>query len=129
MIDNSFWSRVKKLLKAGKITQAQLARQIGISVSTLEGWIFYDRIPILYNALKIAGVLGVTVEFLAYGRDRTIAGKRSKEPASRHTRQAALRISDLARQIQNVADGINNKKPVKNVPFKREENKNEKLPV
>jgi transcriptional regulator with XRE-family HTH domain len=107
MDNDSFWGRVKKLLKAHKLTQAQFAQYIDIPLKSLEGMIYYDRIPIVYLAIDIATALGVTVEYLAYGKDSLITDKRLKELAAR---QSALRISGLAQQIQNEADEIKSKK-------------------
>ena len=54
-------------------------------------------------ALSMATALGVSVEYLATGKDREVKDKRLKELADR---QAAVRISKLSMQIQKEAEKI-----------------------
>ena len=76
---NSFWSRVKRQLKAHKITQVQFAKYVGMSPGTLRGWIHYNRIPDAATACDIADALGVTVEYLVKGVDGAAMVVRMKQ--------------------------------------------------
>jgi transcriptional regulator with XRE-family HTH domain len=67
MANNVFWKNVKTLLKEKKLTQAALAKKCGVSLRTLENWIYRDIIPGLEDALYIAKALGVTAETLFFG--------------------------------------------------------------
>ena len=96
MSNNTFWGRVKPLIKAHKMTQKQFAEHIGISVNTFSGWIRYERIPDTGTAYDIAVVLGVTLNYLLGGREAEIADWRYKELAAR---EAAANIIKLADQI------------------------------
>ena len=97
MENNTFWGRVKPLLKAHKMTQKQFAEYMGISVNTLSGWIRHDRVPDTSTAYEMAVVLGVTLNYLLGGREAEIANWRFKELAAR---EAAARILELAGKIQ-----------------------------
>ena len=100
MDDYNFWARVKPLLKAHKMTQKQLAEYMGIPLSTLCGWIKYNRVPDTGTAYEMAIVLGVTLNYLLGGREAEIADWRLKELAAR---EAAAHIMELAARIQNEA--------------------------
>ena len=97
MKTKAFWNRVKKLIKSHNLSQRQFAEKIGIPLGSLEGMIYHNREPVLSLAVNIAGALGVTIEFLANGRDREIVNKRLYELAVRET---TARISKLSLQIQ-----------------------------
>ena len=98
MTAKEFWGRVKKLIKAHNLTQEQFAKHIDCPIGTLKGSMHFDRYPILPFAIDIATALGVSVEYLATGKDREIKDKRLKELSNR---QAAVKISELASQIYN----------------------------
>lgn len=67
-----FWQNVKTLLKANNLTQKKLADICNISFGTLQGWIAKSVIPDVFSSVKIARVLGVTVEFLVTGTEPEI---------------------------------------------------------
>jgi len=99
-----FWDRVKKLVKAHKITYAEFAKYIGISHNTFKGWISNNRIPDAYTTFDISTALGVTVEYLVTGTDGRASKNREKEAFERKTAAAeilkmALRIGKNARLI------------------------------
>ena len=94
---DTFWKRVKPLIKAHRMTQKQFAEYIGISPNTFKSWIKYERIPDTGTAYDMAIVLGVTLNYLLGGREAEIAGWRYKELAAR---EAAAKILDLSVQVQ-----------------------------
>ena len=100
MDNDTFWGRVKPLLKAHKMTQKQFAEYMGISLNTLSGWIRYDRVPDTSTAYEMAVVLGVTLNYLLGEREAKIADWRLKELAAR---EAAASILELAARIQEEA--------------------------
>ena len=97
MSNDTFWGRVKPLIKAHKMTQKQFAEHIGVSVNTFSGWIRYKRIPDTATAYDMAVVLGVTLNYLLGGREAEIADWRLKELTAR---DAAAHILELAAEIQ-----------------------------
>ena len=97
MSENTFWGRVKPLIKAHKMTQRQFAEHMGISSHTFNGWVRYERIPDTGTAYEMAVVLGVTLNYLLGGKEAEIADWRLKELSAR---EAAARILKLAGQIQ-----------------------------
>ena len=101
-----FWNRVKKLLKDHKMTQKIFAEYINIPLSTFQGMIHYERLPVLDLALSIAKTLGVTVEYLAEGNDHEILSKRQKILADK---QSISVISKLSFQIIKETEKILNK--------------------
>ena len=100
---DTFWGRVKPLIKAHKMTQKQFAEYRGISLNTLYGWIRYERIPDTSTAYEMAVVLGVTLNYLLGGREAEIAEWRLKELTAR---DAAARILELAGSIQEEANKL-----------------------
>ena len=91
-----FWERVKRLLKAHKMSQKQFAEHMGISINTLQGWIYHKRIPHIITVYEIAVTLGVTMNYLMGGLETDITKAREKELASR---TAAGRIMELSMRI------------------------------
>ena len=70
IINCPFWERTKKLIKIFKLTQEKLAVKIDVPYGTLKNWICYGLIPDAVTACDIAGVFGVTVEYLVFGKQR-----------------------------------------------------------
>ena len=93
----SFWNRVKYLIKTHKTSQEKIAVLIGIPFGTLRNWIYYNRIPDVITACDLAVVLGVSVEYLVYGKERNLAEERANRLLERKT--AAAEINRLARII------------------------------
>jgi len=75
----AFWKRVKTLLKEKNIVQAEAAKACGRSLFTFRGWMSKAINPPLYDALKIARFLGVSLEFLITGRATDKAAKVNME--------------------------------------------------
>jgi SOS-response transcriptional repressor LexA len=63
----SYWDRVKSLLKKRKMSQETLAERINVSKFTLYSWIRNNTYPSVDAAVKMALTLGVSVEFLVSG--------------------------------------------------------------
>lgn len=56
--------RLKRIRRARKLSQPQLARAAGIPVSTLRSWEQDQRDPLLPAAIKLARALKVTLDVL-----------------------------------------------------------------
>jgi SOS-response transcriptional repressor LexA len=65
----SYWDRVKNLLKRCKMSQETLAERINVSKFTLYSWIRNNTYPSVDAAVKMALALGVSVEFLVSGEE------------------------------------------------------------
>ena len=63
-----FWTNVRNELEYKGITQKELAASINESYNTLQSWINKDRLPNVEQAVKIAGILNTTVEYLTVGK-------------------------------------------------------------
>ena len=98
MDNNSFWDRVKPLVRAHKMTQKQFAEYLGIPYNTLLGWIRYQRIPDTGTAYDIAVALGVTLNYLLGGKEAEVASWRLKELT---IRDAAAKILKLTAQVES----------------------------
>ena len=97
-MDNiSFWKRVKYLIKTHKTSQAKVADLIGIPPGTLKNWIYHKRIPDVQTACDLARVLGTSVDFLVYGKERDLMEEHNSRLLERKV--AAARIKSLARVI------------------------------
>ena len=93
-----FWNRVKTLIKAHRLSQVQFAKHIGISPSTFHGWIYHKRIPDLETALYISAALGVSVEYLAFGKDGKTEEIRTQQVEERKI--ATEKIKKLTDKMQ-----------------------------
>jgi transcriptional regulator with XRE-family HTH domain len=56
-------------MRAHKISREKFAAYIGVSFGTLKNWLGYNRLPDIYTACDIADALGVSVDYLARGKD------------------------------------------------------------
>ena len=66
---DSFWGRVIILMRAHKISQVKFAAYIGVSFGTFKDWLRFNRLPDIYTACDIADALGVSVDYLARGKE------------------------------------------------------------
>ena len=96
---DDFWIRVKRLIKAHKMSQKAFAQYIGISIKTFTGWIYRNCIPDASRACVIAQSLGVTVEYLVMGIDDYNAEDRMQRTDER--KSATEEIEKLALKICN----------------------------
>lgn len=95
--ETAFWGRVNYLIKTHKTTQKEIAGIIGVPFGTFRSWIHHNRIPDVYTACDLAVVLGTTVDYLVYGKDRNATEARMKRLLERKT--AAAQITKLAKII------------------------------
>lgn len=99
-----FWERVKKLLRAHRISQKDFAVFIGTKYSTLRFWFCYGYYPDVKTAFDISVALGVSTEYLMTGIDGKQIKKREKEVFARKT--AAADIKKMVKKIETKADMI-----------------------
>ena len=62
-----FWENVKKEIKSQNTTHEWVAKKSGISFNTFQGWISKGIYPRVNEAIRIAGSLNTSVEYLANG--------------------------------------------------------------
>ena len=65
----NFWKRIKNLVKSRGLTQEQLAKECKIYLNTLKGWMSKNYWPPVHYAARIGRYLGVSVEYLVYGKE------------------------------------------------------------
>lgn len=65
----AFWRRVEELMRKKGIRQVELAKLTGISVGTLSGARTQKTLPVSHNGMRIAEVLGTSLEYLLYGTE------------------------------------------------------------
>ena len=65
---DTFWKRVKLLIKKQKTTQIMVARVCGFPLNTFRGWMSKGIMPPLDDAYRLAEHLGVSLEYLINGR-------------------------------------------------------------
>ncbi len=63
----SFSDRLFTLLSKNGITQTELCRKTGLSPTTISSWKSRGSIPRADDALLMADMLGVPIEYLVYG--------------------------------------------------------------
>ena len=94
----TFWERVKKLVRAHKISQEKFAAYLGINFSTFKSWLHFDRIPDVFTACDIADALGVPVEYLV--RETKAAAIEHRRKLTFARKIAAADIKKMARRIE-----------------------------
>ena len=82
----SFWKRVDCELDNLGITRKYLAEKVNINTSLIAKGLQIGSIPSAETAVKIAKVLGVSVEYLVNGTENT------KSPSQKETEQNQLRL-------------------------------------
>ena len=65
-----FWKRVKGILKEKGITQGTAAKSCNVPVNTLRFWMTKEYYPPLNFAAGLARFLGVSIEYLVYGKEK-----------------------------------------------------------
>ena len=100
----AFWKRVKNLIKAHNVSQEKFAAHLGMPLSTLKGWIFHNRIPDVESAFVMAAALGVTVDYLVYGKENDTVEEEKKRRST--VKEAAVRLQALQDQMREDMDII-----------------------
>lgn len=95
----SFWDRVKILIKAHNVDQKTFAAHIGVPLNTFKGWIHYNRIPDVKTAYEIAAALGVSLNYLAYGKEHDTTEEEKQRRSA--VKEAAIRVQALHGQMRD----------------------------
>ena len=95
----NFWERVDDLLDRNDINKKTLAYEAGFDASNITKGIKNNNVPSVETAVKIAQVLGVSVEYLVNGTETT------KSPSQKETEQNQLR---LYRKYHNIIEKMEN---------------------
>ena len=95
----NFWERVDDLLDRNDINKKTLAYEAGFDASNITKGIKNNNVPSVETAVKIAQVLGVSVEYLVNGTEST------KSPSQKETEQNQLR---LYRKYHNLIEKMEN---------------------
>ena len=95
----NFWERVDDLLDRNDINKKTLAYEAGFDASNITKGIKNNNVPSAETAVKIAQVLGVSVEYLVNGTET------SKSPSQKETEQNQLR---LYRKYHNIIEKMEN---------------------
>ena len=66
-----FWEQVKNICRKTNITQNELAQICGVPLSTFKGWIQKNYFPTVIDGYIIAERLGVSVEYLVTGKEKS----------------------------------------------------------
>ncbi len=74
----NFWQRVDSLLSYKNMTRKALASDAGFDVSNIGKGISNNNIPAADTAVKIAKILGTTVEYLVTGQDNSVSDESFK---------------------------------------------------
>ena len=82
----NFWERVDDLLDRNDINKKTLAYEAGFDASNITKGIKNNNVPSVETAVKIAKVLGVSVEYLVNGTETT------KSPSQKEIEQNQLRL-------------------------------------
>ncbi len=70
-----FMDRVEKILKDKRLTQKELAEDLGLRRPTLSDWKKNGAVPAADICLRIAEYLGVSVEWLVTGKEAVLTSE------------------------------------------------------
>ena len=87
---------LKELRELAQITQAQLARKVGVAEKAVRSWENDGAIPSFDKAVKLARVLNVSLERLAQEFDLEI-----EEPAAEQSADDALNTTSALDDLLN----------------------------
>lgn len=59
--DNMVKLRLREILAANNLSQAELARQLGVSTVTVNGWVTHRRLPTIETLDRIANLLSIHI--------------------------------------------------------------------
>jgi transcriptional regulator with XRE-family HTH domain len=93
-----FWSNVNREIKQQNITHEWVAKKAGISLGTFQGWIAKGIFPRLNEALRIAAVLNVSVEYLTSGKIQD--NGEAMAAISRELAQAYTHLDAISKTLQ-----------------------------
>lgn len=99
---SDFWKRVDEELEYKGINRAALARTCDFSVTNIGQGIKNGNTPSADTAVKIAKVLGVTVEYLVNGTEQT--------PAQKDQIQNQLRLYRKHHELITFAESLSQEK-------------------
>ena len=98
----NFWERVDKELEYLGKTRKSLASEVGFNLGNIGKGIQLGSIPSAETAVKIAQVLGVSVEYLVNGTEPV------KNPSDKQTEQNQLRLyrkyHELIEKMENFSE-------------------------
>ena len=75
MDTEAFWERVKLLSKEKHTTQETVAKAIGMPLSTFKTWMSKRVIPSFDYVIALSRYFGVSMEYLAYGKETAMSAK------------------------------------------------------
>ncbi|MCL2196775.1 MAG: XRE family transcriptional regulator [Treponema sp.] len=102
MNDNAsvFWENVKKEIKMQNTTHEWVAKNSGISFNTFQGWISKCIYPRVNEAIRIAGSLNTSVEYLANGAIDN--NKKSIEIICKNLQQIQEHLDLIKQAVKNL---------------------------
>ncbi len=64
-----FWKRIQEALKDSELSMAEVSRLTGIPHATISNWIRNDRYPPIDLAARMAKAIGISLEWMVYGKE------------------------------------------------------------
>jgi len=80
------------------MSQEKFARLVGLSYNTYRGWLYNNRLPDAGTACDMAQILGVTVEYLVWGKYKTKAFKEQKSSSDK-IKRLVLKLSEETKRL------------------------------
>jgi transcriptional regulator with XRE-family HTH domain len=90
----SVGARIRDEREAQKMSQAQLAKQVGLSSAAIWNWETKGRVPRPQVLAKVAEVLSVSEEYLAEGRNGAVSPTETKKIIQTPEQAAPAQSSD-----------------------------------
>lgn len=96
----AFLGRLRRRLKALDLTQADLARRVGVAPTTVSGWFVHGEVPSVEIAMRLPAALRVSGHWLLTG-----AGPESPHhdgPSASYRAGARDALADVAEAVEAI---------------------------
>lgn len=100
--DKGFARRVQQALSASNLGQNELARQLGVSQSTVSDWMRKGARPHSDVLSRLPAILGVSADWLLSGRGPKTAPALALTPDARYLAGARAAIDELKMEIDRL---------------------------
>lgn len=95
----TFWARVDHEVEQQRTSYRWLADELGVNESTVSTWRTRGTLPRVDEALRISYLLGVSVDFLVYGKGPMLVPERLKGLCADLLVLPPEKLQDVARLI------------------------------
>jgi transcriptional regulator with XRE-family HTH domain len=103
----TFAERLRLLMYEKDLNRSQVARRLGVAVSTVHRWFVRDSVPNIETIEKLADLFGVSDMWLRGLTEDRNAGKTFEDTQPAETETDTIKEDDLDEEIVRLIRGLN----------------------